>query len=222
MSVASHLGIDVREYDARIRTFIPDYEEMLDAAAGVVPASTRSIVDLGTGTGALAARCLSRAPRAHVYGIDMDPGILDIAARRMNRRAGARFSAERGSFLRTPLPRADLVAASFALHHVRTRTAEAALYRRIARAIGRRGQFVTVDCHPAVNRELARGQRHAWLAHLRKSYKEPQASGFLRAWAKEDVYVPLDAEIELMRRGGLRPEVIWRKGGFAVLRAIST
>jgi hypothetical protein len=139
----------------------------------------------------------------------------------MNKNGAARFSAEHGSFLRVPLPRADLVAASFALHHVRTRTAKAALYRRIADAIGRRGQFVTVDCHPAANRDLARAQRNAWLAHLRRSYREPQASGFLRAWAKEDVYVPLAAEIDLMRRGGLRAEILWRKGGFAVLRATS-
>jgi hypothetical protein len=35
MGVAAHLGIRLREYDARIRTFIPHYEEMLDAAAAV-------------------------------------------------------------------------------------------------------------------------------------------------------------------------------------------
>ena len=28
MGVATHLGIDLREYDQRIRTFIPDYEEI--------------------------------------------------------------------------------------------------------------------------------------------------------------------------------------------------
>jgi hypothetical protein len=28
MGVATHLGIKLGEYDARIRTFIPDYEEI--------------------------------------------------------------------------------------------------------------------------------------------------------------------------------------------------
>ncbi|HEY5161617.1 MAG TPA: hypothetical protein VII81_01280, partial [Terriglobales bacterium] len=64
MDVAAHLGIDIVEYDERIRTFIPDYEEMLDVAAEAIPASARTIVDLGTGTGALAARCVERASRA--------------------------------------------------------------------------------------------------------------------------------------------------------------
>ena len=36
MGVASHLGIQLDEYDARIRTFIPRYERMLDVAADAV------------------------------------------------------------------------------------------------------------------------------------------------------------------------------------------
>src|SRR4026208_979520 len=66
MSVASHLGIRLADYDARIRTFIPDYEEMLGVAAAAIPARTRTIVDLGIGTGALSARCLAPAPAARV------------------------------------------------------------------------------------------------------------------------------------------------------------
>ena len=34
MSVATHLGIKLTEYDSRIRIFIPHYEEMLDVASG--------------------------------------------------------------------------------------------------------------------------------------------------------------------------------------------
>ena len=51
MGAASHLGIDLREYDARIYTFIPSYEALLDIAASALAAtvSARSplIVDLG-------------------------------------------------------------------------------------------------------------------------------------------------------------------------------
>jgi hypothetical protein len=60
MSVASHLGIELSEYDSRIRTFIPHYEEMLDVGAAAIPPAARTIVDLGVGTGALSSRCLTR------------------------------------------------------------------------------------------------------------------------------------------------------------------
>ncbi len=120
MSVAAHLGVHLTEYDARIRTFIPDYAEMLDVASAAVPASARTIVDLGTGTGAPAARCLARRPRARIVGIDADPGIAALAAQRLGDRARVGI----GSFLRVPIPRCDAIFASFALHHVRTRLAK--------------------------------------------------------------------------------------------------
>jgi trans-aconitate methyltransferase len=214
MGVATHLGIDLREYDARIRTFIPDYEDMLDVAAAAVPARSRVIVDLGIGTGALAARCLDAAPRARVVGIDADPEILKLAARRL--RARAIFAC--GTFLRASLPPCDAVVASFALHHIRTRGAKERMYRRIRTALGPRGLFLTVDCHPATDRTTARVQRDAWHSHLRRAYTRSRATGLLKAWSHEDVYVPLEAEVRLIERGGFRVELLWRRGSFAVLQ----
>jgi SAM-dependent methyltransferase len=215
MGVAAHLGIRLGEYDARIRTFIPDYEEMLGVAAAALSPRARTIVDLGTGTGALAARCLARAAGARLVGIDIDPEILDVAARRLGRRA----SLVAGSLTRVPLPPCDAVVASFALHHVRTRPAKARLYARIARALRPRGQLYIVDCHPAADRAIAAEQRAAWRAHLERAYTARRSEAFLRAWGREDVYVPLETEVELMRGGRWRPEILWRKGAFAVLAA---
>jgi trans-aconitate methyltransferase len=215
MSVAAHLGIRLSDYDARIRTFIPDYDTMLDVAASVIPGRTRTIVDLGIGTGALAARCLEQAPAASVVRIDADADILALASRRLK----DRVTTVAGSFLRTPLPACDAIVASFALHHVRTRSAKAALYRRIRAALRPRGRLVIVDCQPARDRALRAAQRNAWLEHLRASYTRAQARGLLAAWSHEDVYVPLESELTLLRRSGLRVDVVWRRGAFAVLSA---
>jgi len=216
MSVSAHLGIALGEYDARIRTFIPDYEEMLAVGASMVPSTARTILDLGIGTGALAERALARSRSATVVGIDADPVILDLARRRLGRRAT--FIA--GSFLRAALPHSDAIVASFALHHVRTRSAKARLYRRIRRALGRGGVFVSVDCHPTADRAVASGQMEAWRAHLRLTYSAARSDGLLDAWSREDVYVPLEAELALMTLVGLRPITVWRKGAFAVVRAV--
>ena len=214
MSVASHLGIKIADYDARIRTFIPDYEEMLGVAAAAIPPRARTILDLGVGTGALAARCLESAPAARVVGIDVDPAMLALAADRL----GGRATFTTGSFLRAALPRCDAAVASFSLHHIRTRAAKAALYRRVHAALCPHGLFISVDCQPAGDAAVSRPQRDAWLAHLRRNYTRTRAGALLDAWAGEDVYVPLDRELELMRRGGFDVEVLWRKGAFAVLR----
>src|SRR5579871_1872931 len=215
MSVAAHLGIDLAEYDDRIRTFIPDYDEMLDAAAALVRPDARHLLDLGTGTGALAARCLARAPHATLVGVDADPAMADVAARRLRGRA----TFLTGDFARVALPRCDTAVSSFALHHLRTRPAKARLYARVRRALTRGGQFVLVDCQPSADRRLAAAQHEAWRRHLRRRYTQAKADAFLSAWSTEDVYVPIDVELDLMRAVGLTLEVVWRKGAFAVIRA---
>ena len=215
MSVATHLGIRLSEYDARIRTFIPDYEEMIAVAGEATPVDARTVLDLGIGTGALSAACLTRARRAHAVGIDADPEILTLAARRL----GPRATLVAGSFTATALPRCDVAVASFSLHHVRTRPAKRSLYRRLHVALRRGGAMMIVDCQPAADSRVRRAQFDQWLAHLRRAYSPAAARGLLRAWSHEDVYVSLDAEIDLLRESRFRVEVLWRRGAFAVLRA---
>jgi tRNA (cmo5U34)-methyltransferase len=213
MGVAAHLGIDLADYDERIRTFIPHYAEMLDVAAEAIPRSARVIVDLGTGTGALAARCLEQAPKAHVIGIDCDGGMLAAASGRLQLRATFLTT----DFTRCSIPGCDAAVASFALHHIKTRPAKAALYKRIYSALTRGGTFLTVDCHPAEDAKLAKEQHRAWKSHIEGHYDRVQAAMLLKAWSREDSYMPLNVELELMQRAGFTAETLWRKGAFAVL-----
>jgi ubiquinone/menaquinone biosynthesis C-methylase UbiE len=215
MGVASHLGIKIAEYDMRIRTFIPDYEEMLTVVAGAVPPRTRTMVDIGTGTGALAARCLDRAPRATVVGIDADPAMLELARRRLRDRA--RFIVD--SFQRVTVPSCDVIVSSFALHHIRTRDAKRRVYRKCRNALRSGGRVIVADYHPSTNRPRAREQRAAWKAHLRRAYSAKRAQQLLDAWALEDVHVPLEVERRLMADAGLQTDVLWRKNAFTVLLA---
>ena len=217
MGAASHLGIDLREYDARIRTFIPGYEEMLDAAAGVLAASVRRrgprILDLGTGTGALASRCLAVKPAARITGVDEDEGMLAVARTRI----GRRFTALHGSFERVDLPACDAVTASLALHHLPTRARRVRLLRRIHQALRPGGVFICVDCYLASTAALRTAERRDWLAHLERRYTPRQAAGYLRAWAKEDHYARLIDEGGLVEAAGFTVDIAWRRGSFAVV-----
>src|SRR5262249_56574977 len=107
--------------------------------------------------------------------------------------------------------------ASFALHHVRTRARKAAIYRRCFRALRRGGLFVSADCFVATDRRQRYLDRDAWRAHLARTYSRARAEGFLRAWAKEDVYFPLHDEVALLERAGFSADVRWRRRSFAVV-----
>jgi tRNA (cmo5U34)-methyltransferase len=231
--VASHLGIRLREYDARIRTFVPAYEEMLEAAAGAVADTAvrrPRVLDLGTGTGALASRVLRAVPDAYIVGIDSDPGMLAVAARRL----GARLTPVAGNFERPgragvwPAPAAglarvgpfDAITASLALHHVRTRRRKAALYRRCFAALRPGGVLVNADNALSASPGLRRQDRAWWRGHLQRTYGRARAERFLRAWAHEDVYFALDEEIAMLRGAGFAVDVPWRRRSFAVVVGI--
>ncbi len=219
MSVASHLGIRVAEYDRRIRTFIPRYEEMLSVGAAALTPSRQSprIVDLGIGTGALAARCLDEVPAARILGLDTDAEMLAVAARRL--RGQPTVVLEQRSFSRGALPTTDYFTAALSLHHVKTRTAKAALYRRCFEALRPGGALVSVDEMPPANPVMRRLGRQHWLRHMERTYSQKEVEGYLAAWAKEDRYFPLDQELNMLTAAGFQVDVVWRRGSFGVVRA---
>jgi SAM-dependent methyltransferase len=214
MSVAGHLSIKVEEYDSRIRTFVPHYEQMIACAAEalrLLDATRPTIVDLGIGTGALAARCLVARPNARVIGIDSDPAMLEMARARLAHHAEVELRV--GNFLQEQLPPCDAIVACVALHHVSTGEAKRALYAACARALSSGGLLVSADCFPARDDRLAAVQHAQWLAHLEQFYSSSEAIAYL------DTYFPLEDELGWMKEAGLDPEVLWRAQGFAVIAA---
>jgi len=216
MSATSHLGIDPGAYDKTIATLIPHYRELLEAAASAVDVLARrtpTVVDLGTASGALAQHILKVRPKARMTGVDADGAMLATATRRLR----GNIKTIEANFEQVRVPVCDVVSASFALHHVPTDRRKAALYERCAAALRPGGMLVSADCFTAASPKMQRRHRDAWLTHLSRAYSPKKAEGFLRTWAKEDVYFTLDREIELLKNAGFTVEVPWRKDCFAVL-----
>jgi tRNA (cmo5U34)-methyltransferase len=218
MSVAEHLGIETSEYDAQILTFIPYYDEILDNAAAALDALDRPgkvIVDLGTGSGALAARCLRRLKGARVIGIDSDTRMLEMAVKRL----GRRLTPVVANFETAPIPRCDVVTASFSLHHITTPAAKARVFRKAFTALAPGGVLIDADCVTAVSPRLQRKDAAAWHSHLAATHGKAGATKFLKAWADEDTYFTLELETSLLRDAGFRVDVPWRRSDLAVIVA---
>lgn len=218
MSVASHLGIRTDEYDRQILTFIPYYEEVLDAAAGALVAldrPARHVVDLGTGSGALAARCLARLRGARVTGIDADAAMLAMAQKRL----GKRLTAVVARLEDAPFPVCDVVTASFSLHHIPAPATKLRIFRRAFAALGPGGVLIDADCLVADDPRLQARDHEVWRRHLSATYGPRGARRFLAAWAGEDTYFPIALETALLRKAGFTVDVVWRKASLAVLAA---
>jgi tRNA (cmo5U34)-methyltransferase len=219
VSVAQHLGIRLPEYDRVIRTFIPGYPELLQRVADTVRLVKRRrprIVDLGIGTGALAARCLAGIPGCTVYGIDADPLILEAARRRLARYE-SRVRLARGNFARATLPPCDAMVATLALHHIRSLGVKQRFYRRCRRALSRGGVLVSGDAFVADDPSLAARALAPWREHMRRSYTPRETTRFLATWAGEDRYLDLANELNLLEAAGFRTDIVWRRPPFAVI-----
>jgi SAM-dependent methyltransferase len=220
MSVASHLAVSPAKYDARIRSLIPLYDELIAEVAralGHASRPVRTVVDLGIGTGALARACLDRAPGARVWGIDADPDMMAIARARLGSRS-RRVTMTTGSFLDEALPSCDAMVASYSLHHIRTARAKLAFYRRCYRALRPGGVLINGDCAPASTPRGFARDLEVWFSHLGGTFgSRAKGRRVYESWAEEDTYVPLAGETHLLQRAGFAVDVPWRRSPFAVI-----
>ena len=222
-SVKRHLRVDAEGYDVQIRRFIPHYDEMIatgvEVLAALAPADAH-VLDLGGGTGALSSAVLDGLPGARVTVLDVDPDMLTEARRRLAG-FGDRVSFRQASFL-DPLPAADAVVASLALHHVHDLETKTALYRAIHDALSPRGVLLNLDA------AVTEGARLNGLVFDRMAQRmgdhgigDAEARGHFASWAEEDRYFPLDAELGALREAGFdEVECFWRRGLSAVICAL--
>jgi tRNA (cmo5U34)-methyltransferase len=225
-SVSGHLKLRVAEYDELIRRLVPAYPAMrpvqLELLALALPGQGegRRVLDLGGGTGALAAAIAERFPRVEVEIWDTDPEMLATARERCAA-FGERVHYIARSFTE-PLTTCDAVAACIALHHVKNMAVKAAIYRNIFAALRPGGIFVNADtavcATPALRDHAFRLWAKSMLAH---GIDEQQAYAHFASWAHEDFYPPLITELRMLAAAGFpEPECFWREAAAVVFGAM--
>ena len=225
-SVSGHLKLRVSEYDALIRTLVPAYPAMrpvqLDLLALALPdggAGCR-VLDLGGGTGALAAAIAEKFPAAVVEIWDTDPEMLKVARERCGV-FGGRVHYVARSFTE-PLPACDAVAACIALHHVKDMTVKAGIYKNIFAALRRGGIFVNADTAVPSGGALREHAFALWAKSMAPhGIDERQAHAHFASWAQEDYYPPLMTELRMLADAGFaEPECFWREAAAVVFGAM--
>jgi tRNA (cmo5U34)-methyltransferase len=174
------------------------------------------VLDLGGGTGALSAAVLEGLPGVRVTVLDIDRDMLGEARRRLAR-YGDRVAFEAGSFF-DPLPTADAVVASLALHHVRDLATKTTLYRSIHDALAPRGVLLNLDSAVTEDATLNALLFTRWAAGMAEhGITDAHARAHFAAWADEDRYFPLDTELNALREAGFdEVECFWRRGPSAI------
>jgi len=223
-SVEGHLKLRVAEYDGLIRQLVPAYAAMrpiqLELLALGLPSEGGVVLDLGGGTGALAAAIAERFPSATVEIWDIDAAMLATARERCAS-YGERIRYIARPFT-DPLPPCDAVAACLALHHVKDLTVKAGIYRQIFTALRPGGIFVNADTSAPATPVLREHAYREWARTMGPhGIAERDAYDHFASWAHEDYYPPLFVELRLLAEAGFaEPECFWREAAAAVFGAV--
>jgi tRNA (cmo5U34)-methyltransferase len=222
-SVKRHLDVDAEGYDAQIHRFIPHYDDMIATGVellGSLASPTARVLDVGGGTGAMSEAVLEGLPDAHVTTLDVDPEMLAQARKRLAR-FGDRVDFHEGSFL-DPLPAADAVVASLSLHHVHDLGRKTELYGAIHAALTPGGVFLNLDAAVSEGPRLNALVFDRWAARMADhGIADAEARGHFAAWADEDRYFPLDAELAALRTAGFAEvECFWCREASAICCAL--
>lgn len=191
----------------------------VELLAALAPTTAR-VLDLGAGTGALSAAVLGGLPEARVTLLDVDTAMLDEARGRLAP-FGERVRFREASFL-DPLPTADAVVASLALHHVHDLDAKIDLYRSIHEALVPGGVFLNLDAAITEGARLNALIFDRWAARMAEhGIGDAEARDHFAEWAAEDRYFPLDEELAALRHAGFAEvECFWRRGSSAICGAL--
>jgi tRNA (cmo5U34)-methyltransferase len=223
-SVEGHLKLHVAEYDELICKLVPAYPAMravqLDLVALAVPATGGLVLDLGGGTGSLAASVARRFPGVAVEIWDTDSEMLATARERCAD-FGDRVRYVERSFT-DPLPACNAVVACISLHHVKELEVKAAIYRNIFTALRLRGIFVNADTAVPEMPALRDRAFRLWAESMRPhGIGVKEAYDHFASWAHEDFYPPLIVELRLLAEAGfVEPECYWRDAAATVFGAM--
>lgn len=115
-----------------------------------------NVLDIGCGTGTATRLIKEHYPQAAVYGIDIDPAILNIAKRKAAK-AGLTITYQQGNAEKLPFPDAffDVVTSTLMFHHLKRPTKEGML-QEVRRILKPKGTFVLADF----------GKPMHWFGHL--------------------------------------------------------
>jgi len=213
-SVEGHLKLKIAEYDRRIRTLVYAYDEMrvehLKLLERCLPSDGGLVLDLGGGTGALAAAIAERFPKTRVQIWDTDPAMLAFARERCAP-FGDRVELIEKSFA-TPLPACDAVVACIALHHVKDMAIKGQIYRNIFTGLRPGGIFANADTLMD-SRPGPRAHYFGVWSQFQQThgFTDAEARQHFATWAGEDCYTPLSVEMKLLSDAGFsEPDCFWR------------
>ena len=218
--VADHFRTHWQNYDRQIRASVPLYDASLDLLVDVLVRGSRHparILDLGVGTGNLAARLLAAFPEASLTGVDVNTGFLRIAEKRLQPHSSrvrlVEADVDRFDFR----PGYDLIVSAFMFHHVPNSVKRGSCAKALSR-LSDGGCFVNADFVDSASRHWSRVFDELRMACMRAEgvSEEGVNTQYVEHRALE-IPLPLEVQLDWLSELGFEDvECFWKYLNLAI------
>ena len=222
--IRNHFETEAQEFDDIILRLIPHYPVMLRALVDAIPFERSKpvrAIDLGCGTGALAALILEAFPHARVTCVDLAENMIAAAKTRLARYPSVEYIvADFYSF--DFRDKYDGIVSSLALHHLLTDNDKQDFYRRIYESLNPGGVFYNADIVLASGRHLQSLYLSEWRKFMNRTVSKKEIEGkWIPKYEEEDRPAKLVDQLAwLLETGFIDVDVIWKYFNFAVYGGI--
>ena len=205
-SVQHAFDLAAEDYDRTRRRLVPGFDDFYRAAIDLIrfPHDSRlKVLDLGAGTGLLAAFIAYSFPQARITMVDISSEMLERARARFEL-GGERFRFEVSDYGVDPIQeKYDAVVSALSIHHL-SDDQKRSLFDRIHGALNDGGVFVNAEQFRGATPERDRFHHERWITRVRELGMDDRDLAAALDRMKFDRAATLEDQLEWLREAGFR------------------
>jgi len=199
-------GFDLRAegFDPLIKKLAPQYRVMLEALCLSLPFSEEraiKVVDLGCGTGTVAALLKKRYPDSEIICVDFSSRMISAAKKKLAGEKGISFKLcnvcdfiFQGPF--------DAVVSSLCLHHLYPGSVKEEFFEKVYKSLSEQGVFYIFDVVKGTSGYLQGLYQERWREFLNRSFSAEEVDRTFKKAEAEDRPFTLIQELEWLKEAG--------------------
>jgi len=205
-TVQHAFDLAAEDYDRTRRRLVPGFDDFYRAAIDLIQfprESSLKVLDLGAGTGLMAAFIAYSFPNARITMVDISNEMLERARARFEL-AGPRFRFEVSDYgVDRIQEKYDAIVSALSIHHLSDEQ-KRSLFRRIHGALNADGVFVNAEQFRCATPERHKFHHERWLTRVRELGVDDRDLAAALERMKFDRAATLEDQLEWMREAGFR------------------
>ena len=218
MTIEDSFNRDAQDYDRPRRALIPCFDDFYGTAVELLGEDSGAplrVLDLGAGTGLLAAVVRGRFPAARLSLLDVAEDMLAVARRRFAGDPDVTLRAADYGHCDLGGPY-DAVVSALSIHHLE-HPAKQALFRRVFAALAPGGRFVNADQAQGPTPALDALYDATWVRQVRARGVDDAAFAAARRRQSFDRLAPLADQLRWMAEAGFTEvDCVYKNWSFVV------